>query len=248
MLHGLWKLTWVEIKIYLREPLGVIGAVGVPVFVFVLLARLMRGATRTAPPKVESFAATLPALGAMLIAISAVLSLVTIIAIYRESGILKRLRATPLQPPTILIAHVIVKLLLTVVTLVLMILAGSRSYRIPPEVPLVGFTIALLFSTISVLSLGFVIASIVRTARFAQPVATAILYPMLGLSGLFMPIGSMPPAARSVARLLPLTYAASLLKGIWQGDAWAAHAVDVAVLALMFVVCTAISARAFRWD
>jgi ABC-2 type transport system permease protein len=71
---------------------------------------------------------------------------------------------------------------------------------------------------------------------------------MLGLSGLFMPIGSMPPAARSVARLLPLTYAASLLKGIWQGDTWAAHAVDVAVLALMFVVCTAISARAFRWD
>ena len=43
-----------------------------------------------------------PVFAAMLIAISAVLSLVTIISIYREGGILKRLRATPLRPQTIL--------------------------------------------------------------------------------------------------------------------------------------------------
>ena len=41
------------------------------------------------------------------------LSLVTIISIYREGGILKRLRATPLRPHTILTAHVLVKLLFT---------------------------------------------------------------------------------------------------------------------------------------
>ena len=55
----------------------------------------------------------LPVFASILIAISAVLSLVTIISIYREGGILKRLRATPLRPQTILAAHVLVKLLLT---------------------------------------------------------------------------------------------------------------------------------------
>ena len=59
----------------------------------------------------------LPVFAAVLIAISAVLSLVTIIAIYREGGILKRLRATPLRPQAILSAHVLVKLLLTASTL-----------------------------------------------------------------------------------------------------------------------------------
>ena len=58
-------------------------------------------------------ASSLPVFAALLIAISAVLSLVTIIAIYREGGILKRLRATPLRPQTILTAHVLVKLLFT---------------------------------------------------------------------------------------------------------------------------------------
>ena len=28
MLRGLWKLTWLEIKIFLREPLGVVGVIG----------------------------------------------------------------------------------------------------------------------------------------------------------------------------------------------------------------------------
>ena len=155
----------------------------------------------------------LPVLAALLIALSAVLSLVTIMAIYREGGILKRLRATPLRPLTILTAHVLVKLLLTAVTLVLMVLAGRRYYPVPVAVPVSSFMLALLFTTVSVLSLGFLIASLVPTARFAQPIGSAILYPMLALSGLFVPVDALPPGFRIIARLLPLTYASSLLEG-----------------------------------
>ena len=152
------------------------------------------------------------------------LSLVTIISIYREGGILKRLRATPLRPQTILAAHVIVKLALTAATLVLLVLAGKRYYPVGTHAPLLGFSIALLISTWSILSIGFVIASIVPTARFAQPISAAILYPMLVVSGLFMPIASMPRPLQSLTRVLPFTYAVSLLEGIWKGEAWWPHA------------------------
>ena len=80
--------------------------------------------------------------------------------------------------------------------------------------PVVSFAIALMISTSSILSIGFLIASLVPTARFAQPIGTLILYPMIGLSGLFVPLASLPPLLRFVARLLPLTYAVSLLNGI----------------------------------
>jgi ABC-2 type transport system permease protein len=180
--------------------------------------------------------------------LSAVLSLVTIISIYREGGILKRLRATPLRPTTILTVHVVVKLLLTAATLVLMMLAGKRYYPVDVHVPVVSFAIALLISTWSILSIGFVIASLVPTARFAQPVGAVIMYPMVALSGLFTPIESMPPALQAVARLTPLTYAVSLLRGIWKGDAWSAHLGDLAALVVVFAVCTAISSKVFRWE
>ena len=249
MLRGLWKLTWIEIKIFLREPLGAFGTIGIPVLVFVVTGRIVGHSLAPASLTASSFiTAGLPVLASVLIAISAVLSLVTIISIYREGGILKRLRATPLRPQTILTAHVVVKLLLTVATLALMVLAGKRYYPIGIHVPLFGFTMALLISTCSILSMGFLIASIVPTARFAQPIGAVIMYPMIGVSGLFVPVTSLPPALQAVARVVPLTYAVSLLEGIWKGDAWSAHVGDVAALAVVFIVCTALSAKVFRWE
>jgi ABC-2 type transport system permease protein len=249
MLRGLWKLTWVEIKIFLREPLGAIGTIVIPVLVFLVVGRLVGRGLPASSLAANSFVQVgLPVLASVLIAVSGVLSLVTIISIYREGGILKRLRATPLRPQTILAAHVIVKLILTAATLALLVLAGKRYYPVGVHAPLLSFTIALLISTWSILSIGFLIASIVPTARFAQPIGAFILYPMIGVSGLFVPVASLPPALRVLARVVPLTYAVSLLEGIWKGEEWPAHMIDVAALVFVFVVCTVLSTKVFRWE
>ena len=103
MLRGLWKLTWIEIKVFLREPLGAFGTIVFPVLIFLVLGRVVSPKTAASSPASSSFIRVdLPILVSLLIAINAVLSLVTIISIYREGGILKRLRATPLRPQTIL--------------------------------------------------------------------------------------------------------------------------------------------------
>jgi ABC-2 type transport system permease protein len=249
MPRGLWKLTWVEIKIFLREPLGAFGSIGIPVLVFLVTGRLVgRGVSASSLAANHFIGVSLPVLAAVLIAVSGVLSLVTIVSIYREGGILKRLRATPLRPQTILTAHVIVKLILTAATLALMVVAGKRYYPVGVQAPIFSFTIALLISTWSILSMGFVIASIVPTARFAQPIGVVLLYPMIGISGLFLPVESLPPALHALARVLPLTYAVSLLQGIWNGEPWSAHLGDVAALALVFAICTTVSAKVFRWE
>src|ERR1700722_6035457 len=215
MFRGLWKLTWLEIKIFLREPLGAFGSIIFPVLVFVVVGRLLGGGLPPGAMAASGFVRVgLPVFVSVLIALNGVLSLVTIISIYREGGILKRLRATPLRPQTILTAHVLVKLGLTTVTMSLMVLAGKRYYPMNVNVPVFGFTMALLLSTWSILSIGFVIASIVPTARFAQPIAAAILYPMVAICGLFVPLSSLPPPLHALARVLPLTYSVSLLEGI----------------------------------
>ena len=249
MIPRLLKLTWLEVKIFVREPLGLFGTVGIPVLVFVIVGRTFGRRLNSPPPQVGTFVNSgLPVLAALLMTLSAVLSLVTVIAIYRESGILKRLRATPLRPWTILTAHVLVKLVFTALTVILMILAGKRYYPVDLAIPFASFVAALILSTLGILSIGFLIASLVPTARFAQPVGSLVLYPMIGLSGLFVPLASLPPALRFVARLIPLTYAVSLLNGILKGESWAAHIGDVLALAVSFVILTALAARVFRWE
>jgi ABC-2 type transport system permease protein len=247
--RGLLALTWLEIKIFLREPLGVIGSVFVPVFLFGILSRMF-GERLTKLPEGQRglVGPDLAVFAALLIGISAVLSLVTIIAIYREGGILKRLRATPLRPLTILSAHVLVKLLFTATTLVLTLLLGRRYFAVDIPIPWVAFTAATAVGTLSILSLGFVLASVAPTARFAQPIGTIILYPMVGISGLFVPVDQMPLVLRLVARLTPATYAVSLMRAAWRHESLLSHTGDLLGLAIIAAVCTVLAIKVFRWE
>ena len=242
------KLTWLEVKIFLREPMGVFGTAAVPLLMFFAFSRVPipvpRGISRVGVYD-TSFP---PVLAAMMLVIAAITSLVAIISIYREGGILKRLRATPLRPLTILTAHVLVKLVFTLVTVLLLVAAGRRFYPAGAEFPAFDFVAAMLCATFSLLSIGFLAASLVPTARFAQPLAALVLYPMLAISGLFVPISVLPPTVRSVARVLPLTHAVSLLTGIWHHDPWIDHLSDLVALALTFVICAAAASIVFRWE
>ena len=248
MLRGFWKLTWLEIKIFVREPMGVLTTLGIPILLFLLLGRSSRPKAGSTGLPSEFLREGLPVLATIFIALGAALSLITIISIYREGGILKRLRATPLRPQTILGAHVVVKLLFTVLTLALLLLAGKRFYPVTLDVHLTSFTVALLVSTLSILSIGFVIASIVPTARFAQPIGSFILYPMLAISGIFVPLEALPRGWHTLGSVLPVTHAVTLLRGAWTGASWFDQLPSLGVLALTFVICTALSAKIFRWE
>lgn len=246
-LRGFWKLTWVEAKIFAREPMGFVGTLAVPVVIFVVLGRLFAsGQPATAAGIDLPFNPAI--LAAVLIAISAVQSLVAIISIYREGGILKRLRATPLSPVTILGAHIVVKLGFTVASLGLLVAAGKRLFPGVMQVSVASFALAALLGTFSILALGFVLASLVPTARFAQPIGAIVLYPMLALSGLFFPVARLPVALRLVSYLLPTTHAVALLQGVWDGSGWSAHWVNAAALVALFAGYTALSTKVFRWE
>jgi len=246
-LRGFWKLTWVEVKIFAREPMGFFATLIMPVVLFIVLARAF-GAGRAPSATDLDVSFNTAILAAVVIAINAVQSLMAIIAIYREGGILKRLRATPLSPVTILGAHVVVKLGFTVVSLALLVLAGRRLFPGVMQVNVFSFTVAVLLSTLSILSLGFVLASLVPTSRFAQPLGAVVLYPMLAVSGLFYPVERLPGWLQVVAALLPTTHAVALLQGVWDGSGWGAHWLNASALAVLFAAYTALSTRVFRWE
>jgi ABC-2 type transport system permease protein len=251
MLPALLRLTWLEIKIFVREPMGLFGSVAMPLIAFIALTqvrgdRLPRRLTLQGTGFFD--VAFVPVLASMLIVVSTCISLVTIVSVYREGGILKRLRATPLQPVTILSAHVLTKLLFTLFTVLLLVSAGRRFYPAEASFPVADFILALLLSTWSVLSIGFLIASVAPTTRVAQPVTAVILYPMLGLSGLFVPVSTYPERIAMVFRPLPMTHAVALLTGIWHGESWARHTGDILALVIAFAVCTLLSAVLFRWE
>lgn len=246
-LRGLGKLSWVEAKVFSREPGGFIVTLVMPAVMFLILGRAFGvGRLNGVDPAASPFNSAIFA--AIVIAINAVQSLLQIIAIYREGGILKRLRATPLSPVAILGAHVIVKLGFAVLGMMVMLLAGRQMFPGVMNVNVVAFAGGVLMSTLSILSVGFVLASVVPTSRFAQMIGALVLYPMLALSGLFFSINRLPLWLRVVSEFMPTTHAAALLQGIWDHTGWAAALPHVGALTLLFAVYTAIATRVFRWE
>jgi ABC-2 type transport system permease protein len=247
-MRGLLQLTWLEIRIFMREPLGFVGAIVIPLAMFVLLGRSVSPGPDHSARTTQFLAQDLPLFVSIFISINAALSLIAVISIYREGGILKRLRATPLRPAVILGAHVLVKLVFTGISLLLMVLAGRRFYPVQLHAHVAGFALAVIVTTVAILCMGFVIASMVGTARFAQLIGSVIFYPMLAVSGMFVPLPSMPRSWALLGSVLPMSHAVALLRGAWVGADWIVLLPHLGALALTIAICLALTTRMFRWE
>jgi len=191
---------------------------------------------------------SVPAYTAMIIATTGLMGLTITMATYRETGVLRRLRTTPVSPLTVLVAQVIVLFLMTALGMVLLIVAGKLVYHLQFEGNVLSVLAGFTLSSLSFFAIGFVLSGLMPTARTAQIVGMVLLYPMLFLSGAGFPRELLPEAIKKVSTFLPLTYVVNLLRGLWIGEAWSRHATDAIVLAAMLVIGVLVSARIFRWE
>jgi ABC-2 type transport system permease protein len=247
-MHSLLKLTWIETKLFLREPMAAFFTLVFPLMILFFFGSIYGNEPTPFFGGYGSVDVSVPAYTAMIIATSGLLSLSIVISSYRERGILRRLKATPLRSHTILSAQVIVIFAMTAVGMAMLILFGKFFYNLRFAGSLVNVAVAFALGSISFFALGFVIAGLMPTARTAQVVAMVLFYPMLFLSGAAIPSEVMPETIRQYAKALPLTHVVSLLRGLWIGESWGQHLTEVGVLAAMTVIGVMISAKTFRWE
>src|SRR5262245_53483306 len=247
-MRGLLKLTWLEIRIFMREPLGLIAAIGVPLAMFLVLGRSVSPGTHPSAKATQFLLQDLPLFVSIFISINCTRSLIAVISIYREGGILRRLRATPLRPTVILGAQVLVKLFFTGISLLLTMLAGRRYYPVTLHPHVTGFALAVVVTTVTLHCRGFVIASMVPTARFAQLIGSSIFYPMVAISGMFVPLASMPRPLAVLGGVLPMSHAVALLRGAWVGTGWLELLPHLGALGLTIAISLALTTRVFRWE
>lgn len=247
-MRGLWKFTWTEIKLFLREPMAFFFTLIFPLMMLFLFGSMYGNEPSDLLGGLGSVDVSVPAYTAMIIGTTGLISLTISITSYREKGVLRRLRATPLRPQAILIAEVLVLLLTTVVGVALLIIAAKVVYGLRFSGNTLSVLGAFLLSTVSFFALGFVLASLAPTARTGQVLAMVLFYPMLFLSGASLPWELLPEGVKRFARFLPMTHVVSLLRGLWIGEAWSEHLANVGVLAATLVLGVVVSAKTFRWE
>ena len=171
------------------------------------------------------------------------------LVIRRESGILKRVRATPLPAATYLAAVLVSTLFVFVLQMALTVTLGLVLYDAQGAESWAAVLPVLLLGGIVFAGLGFGIASLIRSAEGSSAVVNLIVLPMAFLSGSFGPTSGYPDVMQAIADVLPLTYLIDLTEAAYlRGDPMTADPGAVAVLAAWGLAGYAVAARRFGWE
>jgi ABC-2 type transport system permease protein len=247
-MKSLLKMTWMEGKLFLREPASAFFTLIFPLLMLFIFGSIYGNNPPPGSTSRGAIDALIPAFTAMIIGMVGLMPITITLATYRENGILRRLRTTPISPLVVMVAQVIVVFTMTVLGMILLVSAGVLVYHVQFEGNLLSLLGGFVLASLSFYGIGFILASTLPTARTAQIVAMVLLYPMLILSGAAWPRELMPATVEKISAFLPLTYVVNLLRGLWVGDAWSLHITDVIILVVMLAVGVLVSVRLFRWE
>lgn len=243
----LLKLTLVELKLFVREPITMVFTFALPlIFLFVLGGVFKNNPDPDIYRGVGAMNYYTPAYIGLVIASIAVVGLPVHLTGYRERGVLRRLRASPIPLWTIFGSQVIVSLVVAVVGGILVIVAAVLAYHAKlPQAPalVVGAFVASVFSFVAV---GILLGSVLPTTRAAQGVGLILIIVMMMLAGAGPPREVMTAVMRGVGDATPLRYVVVLLQDPWLGFGWN-WTVFLIVMGIM-VVASLLSLRFFRWE
>lgn len=248
-MRSILKMTWMEAKLFLREPVSAFFTLVFPLMMLFIFGTIygsqpVPGTSNTR----EAIGALIPAFTGMIIGISGLMPITITMATYRENGILRRLRTTPLNPLWIMAAQVAVIFTMTLLGMLLLMAAGILVYHIEVKANMFSLLGGFSIGCLGFCGIGFILAGILPNARSAQIVAMLLLYPMLIFSGAAWPRELMPAGVQKFSAFIPLTHVVNLLHKLWDGQPWSSVVLEVGVLLGMLALGAWVSVKLFRWE
>jgi ABC-2 type transport system permease protein len=245
---ALRKMTWIEAKLFLREPVGAFFGVAFPALLIVVLGSVMPGfldpsAELGGRRPVDNY---LPITMTLAIGTVAMVTLLGVLAGYRERGVLRRLSATPVSPRTLLGAQVAVNVGALLVGCGLTWLLASILYDVAPPRNVAGFVLAFTLGSSAMCALALLVAAVMPNARASSAAGTLIYFPMMFFAGVWTPGPMMPGTAQRIADFTPLGAASQAVQSAWAGSWPGWH--HLAVMIAYTVGLGAIAARYLRWE
>jgi ABC-2 type transport system permease protein len=250
-MRALWKLTWVETKLFVREPLALVFSFAFPLLMLFVLAEVFGNepTMEDGKPVWRGVGPTdyyVPAYVGLVIASTSIIWLPTHIATYRESGVLRRFRASLVPARVVIGSQVLVTLALGALGGLLLTLVAAVAYGTRAPDSLAGSLAAFTFCSLAMATFGVLMGAVLSTARAAQGAGILLFFAMMFISGAGPPPEVFSDSMRIFSDLLPLTYVIRMLDGPWLGIGWDWEA--SIVVAGIGAVSTALSLRFFRWE
>ncbi|GAA2890992.1 transport permease protein [Actinoplanes cyaneus] len=240
-------LASTELRLFLRERSGPAFGVGLPILLLIIFGNLPFYHERRDDLGGRTLLDTyVPILVAFSLAMLALNVLPPVLAGYREKGVLRRLRTTPVGPVRVLGAQLVITLVTALVAVTALLLVARFAFGVGlPRQP-AGFLIATLLATLALTALGLLVAAAAPGGRAANAIGAAVFYPLVFFGGLFLPVETMPPALARISHATPLGAAVTAMTDATNGH-WP-HWIALLTLLAWAGGAAAAAAKLFRWE
>lgn len=253
MMTSLVKTTWVETKLFLREPVTVLFTFALPLMVLYVLGGVFGN-------EVDSGGADdlivyggygptnwyTPAYVGLAIAGVALIGVPAHIAEYRDRGILRRLRASSVPRPLFLSSQLIVAFLIATIGSVLLLVIAFLTTEVEAPISAGLFLAAFGFGAICFSAFGILLGTVLPTARAAQSAGLLLWFLFMFVSGSGPPPEVLPESLATIGDYAPLTPVVKMLQEPWLSGEWAVGQ-SIAVLAIGVVSALA-AYFLFKWE
>lgn len=169
----------------------------------------------------------------------------------RETGILKRLRGTPIPSWTFVVAQILRSLVLVVLMVVLLGLVARLAFGVDFGAGTIGALIVyILLGTATMCTLGMALTAVTTSAEAAATIAPFGILILSFISGVFIPVDQLPNWLVEIGRVFPLAHLAEGLQAALapstEGSGISGE--NVGILAAWGVAGLVVAARFFRWE
>jgi ABC-2 type transport system permease protein len=246
-MRTLFKLTWVEIKLFIREPITVVFTLALPMIFLVVMGGVFGNTPDASYYRgVGAMDYYMPSYYGLVMTAIGTVALPVHLTGYRERGVLRRFRASSFSVWSVLGSQLMVSFVITIIGSILITVLGLLVYS--PHLPVNPglLIVAFVIGTICFTCLGFFLGAVLPSTRSAQGIGLILFFVMMILGGAGPPPEVLTGAMGVIGDITPLRHVILMLQNPWLGFGW--HTSASLITAGYTVVAALLAARFFRWE
>jgi ABC-2 type transport system permease protein len=224
-----------------------------PVLFLVIFASVFGGHGHTVKVpggRIATSVSYVPGIMALGIIAAAFINLVISVTAQRESGVLKRRRATPVRPGALIAGRALTAIVTALaITIVLIVIGWAAFGAHVPGRTAPALAVTVVVGAVSFCCLGYALVSVIRDEDSAQPVTQGVMLPLYFISGVFVAASTLPKWLVDIADVFPVRHLASALLAAYNPHS---HGAGLAVSDLLIVAAWGaagllVAVRRFSW-
>ncbi|BDZ67009.1 ABC transporter permease [Methanobacterium ferruginis] len=164
----------------------------------------------------------------------------------RDIGLFRKLSTTPFTSMQWIGAKIIVWTTIVVLSLVLPLVLSWLAFGTHPNINLIT-VLLVIAGTAMFAGLGIIFANYAKDSESAVTAVMAITFPLMFISGTFIPVENMPWFLQYIANISPLTYLSNGLRSSMITGNYGDAVTNLAIVGVLGIVLFGIGVAVFNW-